>query len=76
MSFPKFLPLLTRTLTMIFRKQAIGKKQQKKVGSKFKEGKTLSDEFNWSKCWIQMKILQQNNDPHTFKWRWTKNPFE
>jgi hypothetical protein len=28
------------------RKQAVGKKQQKKVSSKFKEGKTLSDEFN------------------------------
>ncbi len=42
------------------------KETTKKVGSKFKEGKTLSDEFNWSKCWIQMKILQQHNDPHTF----------
>jgi hypothetical protein len=22
--------------------------------------------------WIQMKILQQDNDPHTFKWRLDK----
>jgi hypothetical protein len=43
------------------------KETTKKVGSKFKEGKTLSDNFNWSKCLIEMKILQQNNDPHTFK---------
>lgn len=42
------------------------KETTKKVGSKFK-GKTLSDNFNWSKCLIEMKILQQNNDPHTFK---------